>query len=286
MEIIRADIIGFCFGVRRAVEMAHTALDENPAVKVYSLGPLIHNETTLKKLADKGLFIVEENDCDSIENESFVIIRAHGVAPSVMNKLNDKHCRIFDATCPRVKNSQKIVERNKTEKDYIIFTGDKNHGEVKSIEGYADKNFVLLQNAAEADFFVKVAPSDKKVMLMSQTTFSTREFGKITDILKSKYNNLEVQNTICPATKERQEALRELCAKVDGVLVIGGKNSANTNRLYQIAQENCQKAAFIQTAEDIPDDFYSLSKVGLTAGASTPDELILEVEESLKKNAR
>lgn len=283
MKIIRADIIGFCFGVRRAVEMANSALDENPGVKVYSLGPLIHNETTLKKLSDKGLIIVDETDCDSIEDGSFVIIRAHGVAPAIMEKLASKKCKIFDATCPRVKNSQKIVERNKTEKDYIIFTGDKNHGEVKSIEGYADKNFILLQNSAETDFFAGVAPSGKKVLLISQTTFSTKEFSKITNILKAKYSDLEVQNTICPATQERQEALMELCSKVEGVLVIGGKKSANTNRLYQIAQDNCKKAAFIQTAEDIPDDFYTLNSVGLTAGASTPDELIDEVESRLKK---
>lgn len=282
MEIIRAEILGFCFGVRRAVEIANKALDENKEKKVYSLGPLIHNEAALKNLEEKGLLIAEEDKIDEIENSSIVIIRAHGIAPSVIAKLTEKTCQILDATCPRVKNSQRMVEKYTQQKDFIIFSGDKNHGEVKGIEGYADKNFVLLQNSFETEFFVKVAPKNKSVLLLSQTTFSTDEFEKISTLLKNKYPDIQIENTICPATKERQDALRKLCENVEGILVIGGRNSANTQRLYQIATENCNLAAHIQSENDIPKEFFTLDSVGITAGASTPDEIIDRVEVFLK----
>lgn len=282
MEIIRAEILGFCFGVRRAVEIANKALDENKEKKVYSLGPLIHNEAALKNLEEKGLLIADENNVFEIEEKSIVIIRAHGVSPSVINQLNEKKCEILDATCPRVKNSQKMVEKYTKQKDFIIFSGDKNHGEVKSIEGYADKNFVLLQNKEEAEFFANVAPKDKSILMMSQTTFSTDEFDAMGTVIKAKYSDVQIENTICPATKERQDALRKLCQQVEGVLVIGGKNSANTKRLFEIASENCEIAAHIQCAEEIPIEFMNMEKIGLTAGASTPDVIIDDVEKKLQ----
>lgn len=282
MEIIRAEILGFCFGVRRAVEIANKALDENKEKKVYSLGPLIHNEAALKNLEEKGLLIADENNVFEIEEKSIVIIRAHGVSPSVINQLNEKKCEILDATCPRVKNSQKMVEKYTKQKDFIIFSGDKNHGEVKSIEGYADKNFVLLQNKEEAEFFANVAPKDKSILMMSQTTFSTDEFDAMGTVIKAKYSDVQIENTICPATKERQDALRKLCLQVEGVLVIGGKNSANTKRLFEIASENCKIAAHIQCAEEIPIEFMNMEKIGLTAGASTPDVIIDDVEKKLQ----
>lgn len=284
MEIIRADILGFCFGVRRAVDFANQALSDYKNKKIYSLGPLIHNEAALNQLAKKGLVIVEESELEKVEEGSIIIIRAHGVSPAIIEKLQEKKCEVLDATCPRVKNSQKMVAKYTKEKDYVIFSGDKNHGEVKSIEGYADKNFVLLQNSCETDFFVKIAPENKSALLLSQTTFSTNEFEKISLVLKNKYPDIQIENTICPATKERQDALRKLCEQVEGVLVIGGKNSANTQRLYQIAAENCNLAAHIQSENDIPNEFFTLEKVGITAGASTPDEIIDKVEFALNRN--
>ena len=283
MEIIRASVLGFCFGVRRAVELAEKSLLENPGKKVYSLGPLIHNETTLKALGNKGLMIIEEDDLDKLPENSVVIIRAHGVAPNVIKILQSKNCKIVEATCPRVKASQKNVSKYTHNDDYVILTGDKNHGEVKGIAGYAGKNFVLIQTAEEAKALSIPDCDNKKVILLSQTTFSPKEFIEIENILKSKIKNLTVMNTICPATNERQEALAELCAQVDGVLVIGGKASANTIRLYQSAKANCKNAAHIQGAEGIPEEFFSMNKVGITAGASTPDSVIDSVEKALKK---
>ena len=281
MEIIRASVLGFCFGVRRAVDLAEKALCENEGKKVYSLGPLIHNESALAELNKKGLEIIEEDDVESIHSDSVVILRAHGVAPVIINILEQKKCKIIDATCPRVKASQKMVEKYTYDDDFVIISGDKNHGEMKGIAGYAGSSFAQIQDVEEAEQLDFSLFEGKNVILMSQTTYSVNEFAKIEQSLRSKIKNLAVMNTICPATNERQTALLELCKKVDGVLVIGGKNSANTKRLYQTAQKYCQKAAHIQNAEEIPEEFFALEKVGITAGASTPDEIIDRVEESL-----
>lgn len=282
MEIIRASVLGFCFGVRRAVELAEKALSENPGKKVYSLGPLIHNENALSALEEKGLHILEESDIAELEEGSVVIIRAHGVAPSVTDALEKRGCKIIDATCPRVKASQKMVERYSSENDYVVLTGDKNHGEVIGIAGYAGENFSQIQDYEEAERFNIKDGDNKNVILLSQTTYSPKEFEKIENLFKSKFHNLAVMNTICPATNERQEALLELCGLVDGVLVVGGKNSANTKRLYQTAAANCKLAAHIQSAADIPQEFFNLKTIGITAGASTPDEIIEDVERKLE----
>ena len=282
MNVIRAKVLGFCFGVRRAVELAEQALAESNG-KVYSLGPLIHNEAALADLQSRGLCTVEEADLQTIPDGATVIIRAHGVAPKVITALEEKGCRIIDATCPRVKASQKMVERYTCQNDYVIISGDKNHGEMIGIAGFAGKNFAQIQNAAEAEQLELPAADKINVILMSQTTYSPTEFTKIENILRSKFRNLAVMNTICPATNERQQALLELCQQVEGVLVIGGKTSANTKRLYQTAAQNCKHAAHIQFAADIPEEFYNLKIIGITAGASTPDSIIRSVETHLSK---
>lgn len=275
-------MLGFCFGVRRAVELAEKALSENPGKKVYSLGPLIHNENALSALEEKGLHILEESDIAELEEGSVVIIRAHGVAPSVTDVLEKRGCKIIDATCPRVKASQKMVERYSSENDYVVLTGDKNHGEVIGIAGYAGENFSQIQDCEEAERFNIKDGDNKNVILLSQTTYSPKEFEKIENLFKSKFHNLAVMNTICPATNERQQALLELCSQVEGVLVVGGKNSANTKRLYQTAAANCKIAAHIQSAADIPQEFFNLKTIGITAGASTPDEIIEDVERKIE----
>ena len=281
MKIIRASVLGFCFGVRRAVELAEKALAENPDKKVYSLGPLIHNENALRSLEEQGLHIVDESEIEDLEKGSVVIIRAHGVAPSVTDALERRGCVIVDATCPRVKASQKMVERYSSQNDYVVLTGDRNHGEVIGIAGYAGENFSQIQDFEEAKNFEisgNQGASEKNVILLSQTTYSPKEFEKIENLFRQKFHNIAVMNTICPATNERQQALLELCQQVDGVLVVGGKNSANTKRLYQTAAANCKLAAHIQSASEIPEEFFALDKVGITAGASTPDSIIKDVE--------
>ncbi len=283
MEVIKSSVLGFCFGVRRAVELAEKALSEADGKPVYSLGPLIHNESALKSLEQKGLMIAREDGIDDIDDGAIVVIRAHGVAPCIISRLEQKNCKVVDATCPRVKASQKMVERYSSLNDYIVLTGDRNHGEVIGIAGYAGKNFSQLQNYEEAEKFTIDDPDSKNVILLSQTTYSPLEFEKIQNLFRTKFKNLAVMNTICPATEERQNALLELCAKVDGVIVIGGKSSANTKRLYQTALENCKYAAHIQSASDIPEEFFSLNTIGITAGASTPDIIIEEIESCISE---
>lgn len=285
MEIIRAEVLGFCFGVRRAVEYAQKALEENSERKVFSLGPLIHNENALNQLKNKGLTILEEDDLDSVSEGSVVIIRAHGVSPNIIRILEAKNCEIVNATCPRVNANQKMVERYSSEGKTIILTGDSNHGEVKGIAGFAKGKFIQIQSEEEAERIVPAESENETAILLSQTTFSTVQFQNISEIVGKKYPDLKIHNTICPATKERQDSLIKLCSLVDGVLVVGGKNSANTIRLYQSAEKNCALAAHIQGVEDIPEEFYSLKKIGITAGASTPDMIIDQVEAELRKKA-
>lgn len=282
--------MGFCFGVRRAVENAENALEKYSNKKVFSLGPLIHNKTVLENLKNKGLNIANEDDLFSknsiIKDGSVVIIRAHGVPPVVLNELNKKNCVIIDATCPRVKASQKLVEQKSLKNFSVVFTGDSNHGEVSAVFGYAFKKFTLIQNELDSKNFINENLENReKILLLSQTTFSQELFSKISEEFCKNFCNIEVVNTICPATKERQDALLDLCKKVDCVLVIGGKNSANTIRLFLAAKNQGKPVFHIENAAEIPCEVFEFETVGITAGASTPDEVINEIEEKLKNKS-
>lgn len=280
MKIVLADVLGYCMGVRRAVESAQKALSDYSGEKtVYTLGPLIHNQVALDSLAEKGLKILDENNIQTVEKGSVVIIRAHGVPPKVLELLQEQECVVINATCPRVLASQKNAKKYAAENRKVILTGDKNHGEVTGIAGYAGDAFILVENVSDAEKLV--FSEDEKAVLISQTTFSPVEFEKISSILSSKIKDLKIMNSICPATRERQDSLLELCPKVGGILVVGGKNSANTKRLLQTAELNCKKACLIEEASEIPQDFFMMETVGITAGASTPDKVISEVKEKL-----
>ncbi len=281
MEVIRAKVLGFCMGVRRAVKLAENTLKTNGnSADLYTLGPLIHNETVLKQLSENGLKILDSDSDFETKKNACVIIRAHGTTPNVLRKLSENSIKIIDATCPRVQLSQKRVSDAALGGTQIIIAGDKNHGEVVSLSGFAEKggnSVCVVQNSLEAEkIFVQ-----KKALLIAQTTFSLSEFEKIEKILKQKNPNLQVFNSICNATRDRQSALCELRGKADGILVVGGKNSANTKRLYETACSICKKTALIETESEIPDDFFLLNRVGLTAGASTPDDVINSVENRL-----
>jgi len=300
MEIIRAKILGFCAGVRRAVLSADKALSENTKGQVYTLGPLIHNPVALEKLAERNLKILEENKIPALKEGDTVIIRAHGVPPEINEKIRNRGVNLINATCPLVTKSQERAAEFAKNGYIIFFAGDKNHGEVIGIEGYAKKaakragkplNFILIKDVEELKFQIKrlkeskILLPDSKIILLSQTTFSIRMFESLKSELKSEFKDAEVISSICPATHERQDALVELCSKVSGVIVIGGKNSANTNRLFATAQKLCKKAVLIEKPEEITDEmrkeFSDLKIVGITAGASTPDDTISAVEKLL-----
>lgn len=282
MNVIRAPVLGFCFGVKRAVTAAETALTQHMGgtQKIYTLGPLIHNPEVLASLERRGLTVIAEEDIDVLPSNATVIIRAHGTTPCILEKLQAHHTVILDETCPRVHASQ-LLAKEWADKGYqIIIAGDKNHGEVMGISGYADNKALVLQNEAEAaECTVK-----QNAILLAQTTFSPVVFEQMTAILTAKSGNLKVFNTICTATMERQNALKALVGKADGIIVIGGKNSANTRRLFETAQNSCPNAVLIENASQIPERFFSLSTIALTAGASTPDNVIDEVEAALTSN--
>ncbi len=289
--------MGFCAGVRRAVSMADKALASNTCGQVYTFGPLIHNPVALMNFKRRGLEILSEDKISSLKKEDTVLIRAHGVPPETEESLLATGASIINGTCPIVQANQQKCSRY-AEKGYVIFfTGDANHGEVVGIEGAArrcaelsSKNleFILVKTVDEAlDSCTRITSGGAmpKAVLLSQTTFSVKLFDEIAFALKQKLPDIEIVRTICPATYERQDSLDALCSQVQGVLVIGGKNSANTNRLYQKALSLCPRASLIEKAEEIPDDFFSLAAVGLTAGASTPDDVVDEVEHTLKERA-
>lgn len=281
MEVILADVLGYCMGVRRAVDFVEKALETSSDKKVYTLGPLIHNKIALEKLQEKGLSVIQENNINLLNQNTVVAIRAHGVSPDVIKNIENTGAMIVNATCPKVSASQKNAYKYAQMGYLVILVGDKNHGEVTGIAGYAGDSFLLIETVSDAK---NVQNSlQQKAVLLSQTTFNSDEFESIAEILKPKFKELKILNTICSATRERQDALKRLCPLVEGVIVVGGKNSANSRRLFEIAKENCMKSVFIENVDEIPDYFYKLNKVGITAGASTPDSVIKAVKDALEK---
>ena len=288
-SVIRASVLGYCMGVRRAVEIAEKCLETYKENPVYSFGPLIHNRSALAALEEKGLKLLESvDDARTLDKAPVVIIRAHGIPPETRHALEEKGCIIQDATCPRVLANQKKAASYAAKGFTVIIAGDKNHGEVTGLAGCVrtaaaapEKECCLLVDSPSDAASLDVTGCGGDVVLISQTTISPSEYAEIADVLKKRIPHLEVLDTVCPATQERQNALDELCKRAEGVLVIGGRNSANTQRLFSSARQKCAHAAHIEKAGDIPAEFFSLNTVGITAGASTPDFVIDAVETRL-----
>ncbi|MEE0775711.1 MAG: bifunctional 4-hydroxy-3-methylbut-2-enyl diphosphate reductase/30S ribosomal protein S1 [Bacillota bacterium] len=282
MKIITAQTAGFCFGVKRAIKMA---LDAASTGEICSLGPLIHNPQEVARLAKLGVSQVDS--VNHLQGDG-VIIRSHGVPPGVMNDLRKKGCHIVDAACPFVKKAQSIAAKLQAETGCVVVVGDKNHPEVIGILGFLEGNAIVLNSldeAMEADF-------PEKVGVLSQTTQTMERFRQIVDYIKSRVADVTVYNTICKATSERQEEAAALAKKVDLMLVIGGKNSANTKKLADIARENGAETYTVETVEEIiniknqikKSNFSEELTVGVTAGASTPKWIIEEVTEKMKED--
>jgi 4-hydroxy-3-methylbut-2-enyl diphosphate reductase len=268
-------------GVRRAVEMA---LDEavSKGMPVYTLGPLIHNPQVLETLKNQGIAILPEGSLSDLNGKT-VLIRAHGVDPLVEKKLLIAGARVRDATCPRVKNSQ-LAARSLTGAGYCLFlAGEKDHGEIIGIQGYAPDCMVAASPPdaeAAAEKLYRQAPG-AKTALLGQTTLSADEYGAIGLGIRKWFPELKIIDTICGATRDRQNALKELCAQVDAVIIAGGKTSANTQRLLSIAQSLNKPAWLVEDEGEIPEEIGNYAVVGLSAGASTPDAVIDAVEKAL-----
>lgn len=275
MEIVLAKTAGFCYGVNRAVELAENQKTDDR--KTVTLGPLIHNPSVVENLKSKGISCVNQEE--DIEKESRVIVRTHGVSKEILNNLQAKNCEIVDATCPFVKKIHNYVEKYSKISYNIIVTGYKNHPEVDGILGWCE-NAQVVSTTEEA---IKLNLSGK-VLVVSQTTFEKELFEEITSVIKEKYPDAEIIDTICSATAERQEETHSLSKECDMFVVIGGKNSSNTNRLYDIASKYCKKVVLVEDASEInTKDFKDAQKIGVTAGASTPAYIIKEVIHMLEE---
>jgi 4-hydroxy-3-methylbut-2-enyl diphosphate reductase len=275
-------------GVRRAVDLAYREADAGG--KTYTLGPLIHNPHISASLQKRGIEILSDNELPSDLQGATVIIRAHGITPDLEAELVRRGAQLVDATCPKVKSSQ-MKAKTFTEAGYQVFlAGETQHGEVIGICGYAP-DCIVVENTSEAKtaaerlsfLYMKKNMKKKirKTALIGQTTISSEEYQSIAAEIQRYFPDLEITDTICKATKERQNALKSLCSKADAVAIAGGKESANTRRLLAIAQAQGKPAWLVESAGDIPADIAAYSTVGLSAGASTPDDLINLIEEAL-----
>lgn len=276
MEIFIADHAGFCFGVERAVSLVE---DTSKKFKgVYTLGPIIHNPQIVSKFAENGVGVCKSTD--EVSSDNTVVIRSHGVTKDTYGKLDEKKVNVVDATCPFVKKAQSSAKKLGDQGNIVVVYGEKDHPEVKSIVSFIDSEYFVISNEAEA----AKLPYNKSYALVAQTTQNSESFDKIAEILKTRCDELTINNTICNATTLRQASAIDLAKKVDIMVVIGGKNSGNTTRLYEICKEICPKAYHIETKEELNKEMFEGSrKVGVTAGASTPGYLVEEVIEFLKE---
>lgn len=278
-EISVAKSAGFCFGVRRSVEMAEKLLAETG--RACSLGPIIHNEDVVRTLSERGLRVA--SSIDEIRPGDPVMIRAHGVAPAVYEALSERGAVITDATCPKVKMIHRIVSEAAEEGRFVIVIGMRKHPEVEAICGWCGEHVVLENPAETADWMEKnTSFYDKMITIVVQTTQTSSNFTECCEILKKRCTNLRISDTICLATSTRQEEAKLLASECDAMVVIGGKHSANSLHLAEICSELCSNVQFIERSDELdPDRLHDAERIGITAGASTPAWIIKEVRNKM-----
>lgn len=285
MKVKTAKTAGFCFGVKRAVDKVYELI-ENGVSPIYTLGPIIHNEEVVSDFEKKGVTVITEADIPKL-HEGTVVIRSHGVGRRIYDMLEAAGISFVDVTCPFVLKIHRIVERESRAGKQIIIFGDPSHPEVKGICGWCEGSCTVLRNREDAENFV---PDPGRIpCIVSQTTFNYNKFKELVEILcKKRYDNNvlnidNILNTICNATEERQKEAQSIAGEVDTMLVIGGRHSSNTQKLFEICKEECENTYYIQTPVDLDSDmFHHSSYVGITAGASTPKKIIEEVQEHVR----
>ena len=276
MKVTIARTAGFCFGVKRAVDTVYQQIAENPGVPIYTWGPIIHNEQVLADLEGKGVKMIESiEQADEISN-GIMVVRAHGIGRELYERLDRPGIKLVDATCPFVKKIHRIVEEKSAEGCQIVVVGSSAHPEVQGIVGWSKIPATVVENVEDA---LQYAPEPgKTVCIVSQTTFNYKKFKDVVEKISEKSYDSTAVDTICNATYERQREAALLAEESDVMLVIGGRSSSNTQKLYEICRQHCPKTYYIQTALDIGDDwFWTDASVGITAGASTPKNIIEEV---------
>lgn len=276
MEVLLAEEFGFCFGVERAVEMVEDAVDEGVR-PIRSLGPLIHNAQEMERLGNLGVSTIDSPD--EAGSDTIAVIRAHGVTPQVQRDLEQRAAKVIDATCPFVTRVQHLAERAAKQGRDVVVAGNPDHPEMIGVVGYAPNNTYVVRDANE----VEALPELRKPIVVSQTTIKLKTFLDVAEAVRAKADSEpEVINTICSATRDRQDAARALAGEVDAFYVIGGRHSSNSVKLLAVCQEQCQRSFLIETPAEIkPEDLQGVRRVGVTAGASTPNWLIDQVVKRL-----
>ncbi len=278
-NVVVAESAGFCFGVKRAVEIVENQIKETTGKPIYTYGPIIHNEIVVSEFEANGVKVLEEDVPLDTVKPGIVIIRSHGVARKVIQELQEKGFEIVDATCPFVLKIHKLVQEF-DEKGYrIVIVGNESHPEVCGIIGWIPSGEYVCVSSAE-EFEALNLPKDRIIGIVSQTTFNYDKFQEIVEIISQKGYDICAKNTICSATEERQKEAVRISQNSEAMIVIGGKSSSNSRKLFEICQENCKNTYFIQTKDDLDlSVLQSIDDVGITAGASTPKKIIEEVQE-------
>ena len=286
MEVKVAKTAGFCFGVQRAVDKVYELIGSCPD-RLFTLGPIIHNEEVVNDLEKKGVRVASEDDLRTLPEGSTVVIRSHGVGKEVYDHLEEYGLSYVDVTCPFVLKIHRIVEKESRAGAHIVIIGDPDHPEVVGICGWCMGPYTVIRTEQDALDFV--FPIDKNICIVSQTTFNYNKFKDLVEILsKKRYDNtvlniLNILNTICNATEERQREAKNIAGEVDTMLVVGGRHSSNTQKLFEICKKECGNTYYIQTPVDLDSEMFQRSSyVGITAGASTPKKIIEEVQEHVR----
>jgi len=284
LKVELAKTAGFCFGVKRAVDTVYEQVKLHPEEPIYTYGPIIHNEEVVRDLEQKGVRVIySEEELKELER-GIVIIRSHGVAKKVYDCLERRGLTCVDATCPFVKKIHRIVQEESRKGSHVVIIGNSDHPEVQGIRGWAGENVTVIQSAEDAEGF---SPGDKnqQVCIVSQTTFNYNKFKDLVEIIRKKGYDIIVLNTICNATKERQEEAARIAERVDAMIVIGDRRSSNTQKLFEICRNACMNTYYIQTLDDLDmNQLRSVETVGITAGASTPNKIIEEVQSHVRIN--
>lgn len=288
MEITIGKTAGFCYGVKRAVEGSIYQIENNKNQQIYCLGELVNNKQVVLELEKKGIKFIQEIEEIKEENAK-LIIRAHGTTKEIYEKAKEKNIEIIDYTCPNVLKVHKIAEEYQKQGYYIFLTGTENHPEIIGTKSYCGKNFNIITTEEDLEKAIKEYKKTKikKLLLISQTTYSVKKFENIKNTLNeriNKENDLVIKNTICLTTEQRQKEAKELSTKVNKMIIIGGKNSSNTKKLYETAIEKCKNTICIETKTELEKiekleetDNSNIEKIGIMAGASTPQNIIDEV---------
>ena len=280
MKVTTAKTAGFCFGVKRAVEKVYEQA-ESCREPVYTYGPIIHNETVVEDLERRGVRVIDTPEELEQLTRGTVIIRSHGVEKAIYDKIKKQGLNCVDATCPFVKKIHRIAERESRDGRHIVIIGNEGHPEVEGIKGWCEGGVTVISDREGAENFSLTEVS--RVCIVSQTTFNYNKFQELVEIFFKKSYDSIVLNTICNATEERQREARSIAKQVDAMIVIGGRSSSNTQKLYEICRKECKNTYYIQTLVDLDSKpFQSIGHVGITAGASTPNKIIEEVQKHVR----